>query len=190
MNARTNIDAPTPVPAGANALGDGIVVGSGPMTVDAYIDFLCPFSRRFEAGNGTALKQMVDEQLITLIYHPLAFLDRLSTTAYSTRSSSASGCASDGGRFADYKDALFANQPREGGPGLSDEELIALGMSVGLHPDFARCVPGHAYLDWTAYVTARAIQRGVNGTPTTLFEGRQVQPDAREIASAVDTAIS
>jgi protein-disulfide isomerase len=133
---------------------------------------------------------MVDEQLINLIYHPLAFLDRLSTTAYSTRASSASGCASDGGRFAEYKDALFANQPPEGGPGLSDQELTALGTAVGLEADFARCVAADRHLDWTAYLTARAIQSGVNGTPTILFEGRRVQPDAREIATAVDTALS
>ena len=73
---------------------------------------------------------MVAEQLITLVYHPLGFLDRLSTTAYSSRASAASGCASDGGRFVAFKDALFADQP-EGGPGLSDEQLVAVGADVG-----------------------------------------------------------
>jgi protein-disulfide isomerase len=84
--------------------------------------------------------------VISLVYHPLGFLDRLSITRYSSRASAASGCASDGGRFVEYKDARFANQPPEGGPGLSDEQLVELGAAVGLGADFARCVSGGAYL--------------------------------------------
>jgi protein-disulfide isomerase len=187
----TQITAPSRVPAGANSTGDGIVLGSGPATVDAYIDFLCPFCRQFEEQNGAALNDMVAEGAITLVYHPLGFLDRLSTTAYSSRASSASGCAADGGRFAEFKDALFANQPPEGGPGLSDEQLAELGHAVGLpHPDFDRCVTAHPYIEWTAYVTARAADRGVSGTPSVFVEGIAVPASARTIAAAVAATMS
>lgn len=33
---------PRRVPADASQDGDGIALGTGPVTVDAYIDFLCP----------------------------------------------------------------------------------------------------------------------------------------------------
>jgi protein-disulfide isomerase len=180
------VGSPTRTPAGSNESRDGIVLGSGGVTVDAYIDFLCPFCKQFEMANGAALARMVDDGLISLVYHPLGFLDRLSTTRYSSRASSASGCASDEGMFAEYRDALFANQPPEGGPGLSDEQLVVLGQAVGITDEgFVRCVTGHAYIEWTAYVTARALERGVSGTPSVFVEGVAVPANARMIAAAV-----
>ena len=173
------------LPAGVTAEGDGIAIGETGVRVDAYIDFLCPFCRQFEAASGDALKQMVAEQLITLVYHPLGFLDRLSTTAYSSRASAASGCASDGGRFVVFKDALFAVQPEEGGPGLSDEQLVAVGADVRLDVDrFGACVTARRYLPWTAFVTERAIERGVSGTPSVFVAGTPVPASARTIAAA------
>jgi protein-disulfide isomerase len=185
MTISSELRAPARVPAGTTAEGDGIALGAGPVTVDAYIDFLCPFCRQFEERNGAALARMLAGGAITLVYHPLGYLDRLSTTAYSSRAAAASGCASDGGRFAEYKDALFANQPPEGGPGLSDEELVALGQSVGLDEGFGSCVTQGAYLDWAQYVTGRALARGVQGTPTVLVGGIPVPANAALIAAAV-----
>jgi protein-disulfide isomerase len=185
----TAIAAPGRVPAGATETGDGVVVGSGQVAVDAYIDFLCPYCRMFEEQSGGALDAMVADRAISLIYHPVGFLDRLSTTRYSTRASASSGCAADGGRFAPYAEALFANQPREGGPGLSDDELIAIGATVGLPaPEFAGCVRSRAYVPWSEYVTERAIRRGVHGTPTVFVGGRPVPAHATAIAAAVAAA--
>jgi protein-disulfide isomerase len=113
------------IPTGSNVDGDGIVVGTGQVTVDAYIDFLCPFCRQFHQLAGPTLTQLVPAEAISLVYHPMNFLDRLSTTRYSTHAAVASGCASDAGRFAEYAHMLFINQPQEGGPGLSDDQLVA-----------------------------------------------------------------
>jgi protein-disulfide isomerase len=174
------------LPTGVTAEGDGIAIGETGVRVDAYIDFLCPFCRQFEAASGDALKQMVAEQLIALVYHPLGFLDRLSTTAYSSRASAASGCASDGGRFVAFKDALFAVQPEEGGPGLSDEQLVTVGADVGLDVDsFGACVMAGRYLPWAAFVTERALEHGVSGTPSVYVAGTPVPANARTIAAAV-----
>jgi hypothetical protein len=64
---------------------------------------------------------------------PPAWLPRsLSTTRHSTRGAAASGSASDGGRFREYLNALYENQPSERSDGLSDEELISLGLQCGL----------------------------------------------------------
>jgi protein-disulfide isomerase len=190
MRAQTAaIAAPSRIPAGTNATGDAIVVGTGPVTVDAYIDFQCPFCRQFEETQGPALELMIEQRLISMAYHPLGFLDRLSTTRYSSRASSASACASDAGAFPEYKDALFADQPPEGGPGLSDEELVELGHVVGItDPAFDEGVRNHVYLEWTEYVTALAVARGVSGTPSTFVEGVPVPASARAIAAAVAAA--
>jgi protein-disulfide isomerase len=180
------VPAPPKVPAGSTPEGDGVVLGDGPVVVDAYIDFQCPYCRAFETSSGDAVRAMVADGLITLVVHPMDFLDQASTNHYSSRAASASGCASDGGRFMDYAQALFANQPPEGGPGLTDEQLVALGIEVGLaEPSFPNCVPAHAYVPWADYVTQRALARGVSATPTTLVQGVPVPANSGAIAAAV-----
>jgi protein-disulfide isomerase len=172
-------------PAGAAGDGTGIALGDGPVRIDAYIDFLCPFCRMFEQRCGPMLETMVADGLITMVYHPMGFLDGLSTTRYSSRAAAASGCASDGGMFRPYAVTLFANQPPEGGPGLSDDEFIKLGRGVGLGDDFAGCVRAHRYRDWVNYVTATALRHGVGATPTTLVNGVPVPANPNTLAAAV-----
>jgi protein-disulfide isomerase len=143
----------------------------------------------FEQASGPALDKLVADGVISLVYHPMGFLDGLSTTRYSSRAAAASACASDGGRFMEYAYALFANQPPEGGPGLTDEELVGIGRVAGLtEPSFASCVQSGAYLGWTAYVTDAAIARGVSATPTVLVEGVPVPANPRTITVAVAAA--
>lgn len=184
MTTPDRVDRPSRIPRGATQNGDGIAVGTGPVTVDAYIDFICPFCRSFEEENGPAIDSLVDRGLITLVYHPLGFLDRLSTTRYSTRAAAASGCASDGDYFRPYLYALYANQPAEGSAGLSEEQLVQLGVQGGLDQDFSRCIFAGAYVEWAEYVTAQALASGVSGTPSVYVDGIAVPPNAQAIASA------
>ena len=180
---------PSRVPAGATPEGDAIVVGSGPVRVDAFIDFLCPYCRQFELSAGPVLSGLVADRLISLAYHPMNFLDQASTTNYSTRAAAASGCAADGGRFLDYAQALFIHQPPEGGPGLSDAELAGLGGAAGLTGTaFGACLSDASYLDWPPYVTARATAAGVSATPTVLVARAVVRPDPQAITAAVTRA--
>ncbi|MFD8274684.1 DsbA family protein [Streptomyces flaveolus] len=190
MSTQTpHISLPSRVPASASPSGDGIVVGAGPVQVDAFIDFLCPFCKQFEGRSGPILDELAANEAISLVYHPMGFLDGLSTTRYSSRASAASGCASDGGHFMEYLYALFANQPPEGGPGLSDDELVELGRTVGLtDSSFAACVRQGVYLDWSSFVTATAIQRGVGGTPTVAVQGVPVPANPQTILAAVRAA--
>ncbi len=180
---------PERVPGGATPEGDGIVVGtlgSGPVRIDVYIDFMCPFCRRFELSSGAALAGLVTERLASVVYHPMNFLDEASTTNYSTRAAASSGCAADQGRFGEYAHALFVHQPPEGGPGLTDAELAGIGRSVGLaDPAFGNCISEGPYLDWPPYVTARATAAGVSQTPTVLVAGLVVRPEAEAITAAV-----
>lgn len=181
--------APSHVPAGATPESDGIFVGDGPVRVDAFIDFQCPYCRLFELSSGPTLAELVADQLVSIVYHPMNFLDEASTTDYSTRAAASSGCAADQGQFLPYAHELFVNQPPEGGPGLSDAELAAIGRAAGLaDAAFGTCLAGAPYLDWPAYVTARAFALGVSGTPTVRVAGTMVRPDARTITAAVAAA--
>ena len=185
----TDLITPSHLPAGATPEGDGVITGEGPVRVDVFIDFMCPFCRRFELSAGPALDDLIAEKLISLVHHPMNFLDGASTTNYSTRAAAASGCAADQGRFLDYAHALFLSQPPEGGPGLTDAELAGIGRDIGL-PDavFTACLTEAPYQDWPPYVTARATALGVEATPTVVVAGTAVQPEARAITAAVRQA--
>ncbi len=185
----THPTAPSRVPDGATPEGDGIIVGNGPVRIDAYIDFLCPYCRQFELSSASALAALIVNGEASIAYHPMNFLDEASTTNYSTRAAAASGCAAGQGRFTEYGHALFEHQPPEGGPGLSDAELAHLGQQAGLTgPAFTGCLSGAPYLDWPSYVTERAVAAGVTGTPTVLVAGEEVQPKPEAITAAVARA--
>lgn len=167
----------------------GIAVGTGPVVVDVYLDFMCPNCKLFEVEAGSTLKKLVADNKVTVVNHPMAILDAASTTKYSTRSSASSACAADGDMFGEYADALFAKQPAEGGAGLSDDELIQIGGSLGLiNPAFAKCVRAGSYESWTRHVTDAASARGVTGTPTVYVAGQRTQASSAAITSAVEAA--
>lgn len=176
-------------PPGATADGSGIIAGSGPVTIDVYEDFICPACGSFEERTGATLDQLVADGKARVVYHPIAILDGYSTTQYSTRSSAASGCAADDGKFREYAKALFANQPPEGGPGLTDDKLIDIGRTVGLGDGFASCVRDGTYRTWTAHVTDVASEDGVNSTPTIQVAGKDVEDRTPAgITAAVEAA--
>jgi protein-disulfide isomerase len=186
----TAIPAGTTNDGGTNA---GLAVaGDGPVTVEVYLDLMCPRCKDFETTVTPTLDQMLAAHKIKLIWHPLNFLDGSSTTRYSTRAASSLGCAADapGNKVKAYGQALYANQPAEGSAGLTDDELIDIAGSAGINtPEFAQCVRGQKYAGWVNQVTALALQRGVQATPTVYVAGKVVQtPTADNVRAAVDAA--
>ena len=182
---------PNQLPAGATPEGDGIAVGDGPVRVDIYIDYLCPYCQRFELNAAGALAALTENHQATLVYHPMNFLDEASTTRYSTRAAAAAGCAADLGRFVQFTHQLYVEQPEEGGPGLSDAEIAGVAQAAGLDPAaFTSCTGQGRYLDWPDFVTARAVDAGVAGTPTVRVDGIEADPDGDSITAAVQQAAS
>jgi protein-disulfide isomerase len=175
-------------PANANAQGNAIVTGSGPVVVEDYIDFICPHCRTFHDDTDAAIKQLVADNKITFVQHPVAYLDRFSSNKYSTRASAASACASDGGKFSEYVDVLFANQPPEGGTGPTDAQLIELGRSIGLDGSFEECVKSKRYVAWAGKVSDDATEAGITGTPTVFVNGKKIAGGSAAILAAVAAA--
>jgi protein-disulfide isomerase len=162
--------APSHIPAHATQAGDGVVVGDGPVRIDAFIDFQCPFCRQFELSSGPAVAALAADGLASVAYHPMNFLDQASTTYYSTRAGASSGCAADQDRFLPYM------------------QLADIGRSVGLAEPFTMCVAEAVYVEWPPYVTARAMALGVEATPTVWVDGEPVRPEAPTITAAVTAA--
>ena len=171
-NTATKLTTPTV----AVDAGTAFAVGSGAVTVDLYEDFMCPICHEFETQTGATIKQLVADKKITVRYHPVAILDRASNgTQYSTRAAGAAAAAAEGGKFVEYHDVLYANQPEENSDGLTDAKLIELGKSVGLGDTFARAVTAKTYDSWAGKVTETFSARGYTGTPTIVVNGKQVQ---------------
>jgi protein-disulfide isomerase len=192
---RTSTSADAPAPAGTAAGGTAFPVGAddAPVTVDVYEDFLCPVCRSFEDAAGETLAGLVDDGTVRVRYRPIAFLDRASTDEYSTRALNAAAvvfAAAGPDGFRTFHEALFAEQPAEGGPGLGDDRLVELAAEAGASGDaVAGDITGLRYGDWTRTVTDAASQAGITGTPTVLVDGERLADlTAEGLADAVQRA--
>jgi protein-disulfide isomerase len=60
---------PEPVASGPPAGADesGVKVGTGPVTVDVYLDFMCPVCRDFESRAGATLDGLVANGKATIV---------------------------------------------------------------------------------------------------------------------------
>jgi protein-disulfide isomerase len=173
------------LPAGATAAGVTVGDPDAPATIDLYLDFQCPACAQYEAQAGATIDELVASGQAKVVYHPVAYLNRFSSTQYSSRSSAAAGCAADAGVLPPFIQLLYANQPPEGGDGLPDEQLVALGTQAGAGAEFATCVQEGRYADWTRSVTDAASQAGVTATPTVLVNGQEVDRTADALRAAV-----
>jgi len=144
-----------------------------PVKVIAYIDFICPVCLRFENTYNEALTSLRNEGKISMEYRPLGFLDRQSSTNYSSRAANAAACVADKApeKYAEYVDVLFANQPAEGGAGLSDDKLKSLASDMGA--DINSCVDDKTFRPYVKYSTELAANTGITGTPTVFIDGKQ-----------------
>jgi len=81
------------VPPGATDSGMPVGNPGAPVTLDVYEDFQCPVCQQFEKTTGPTIDELVRAGTVRVVYHPVAFLNRFSSTEYSSRASAAAGCA-------------------------------------------------------------------------------------------------
>ncbi|QXG75260.1 DsbA family protein [Modestobacter sp. L9-4] len=175
---RTSTPAAAASPPGTTD-GYAFAVGSAdaPVTVDVYEDFQCPICAQLEATSGATFASLVDAGTVQLRYHGMAFLDRASTTEYSTRALNAAAVVAESGAdaYRSFHDLLFANQPAEGSAGLTDDQLVDYAARAGASgPDVEAGIRGLRYGDWVEAATDQASTDGVNGTPTVFVDGTQL----------------
>lgn len=167
------------------AVTQGTVVIAGqpaaPVTVAIYEDFLCPTCERFENRYGDEITTALNEGRVKVEYHATAILDaRSDPPGYSTLAANASLCAASAGIWPAFHDRLFAEQPAEGGPGLTAAQLAAIGTELGAGPGFAPCVEANGNAAAIAAATEAAAADpalqtdGQFGTPTIAVDGQKV----------------
>ncbi len=127
---RTQAPAAGAVPA-PQATGPG-----GKVLIQSYEDFGCPICRQFEQQYGEQIRQLVTSGAAVIQYHPVAILDRSFTDrTYSTRAANAAAAVANYSpdAFSKFHQLMYRSdvQPEEGGPGLTDDRLIALVKQAG-----------------------------------------------------------
>lgn len=147
--------------------------------LELWFDPLCPWCAKFDAENGSAIADLVERGEVSLVLHPLTFLDRESKgSKYSTR---ASTVLIETARVA--PDAvlavlaeLYERQPEEATTGLDDAELTAI---AGRHDvDVREALRQRDHDELLAEVTTDAFagSHAITGTPSARLNGDTLDP--------------
>jgi protein-disulfide isomerase len=154
----------------------GVVIGpdSAAHHVVIYEDFLCPFCGQLEKGTHVQLAALADAGKVQVEYRPFDLLSRLGD--YSARSAGAFSIVLDtsGPTVAKkFHDLLYAHQPSEEGPYLSDADLVKYAVEAGAKESAVKGpIESGAGLAWAAAATKEALAAGLTGTPTVLVDGK------------------
>ncbi|MFF5854118.1 DsbA family protein [Streptomyces sp. NPDC012751] len=174
---------PAVAPSGAQGK-DGLAIPVGKdgakSTLTVWEDFRCPACQAFEAAYRPTLHELADSGKLRVDYHLVRLIDGNLGGTGSLRAANAAACAQDAGKFRDYHDVLYANQPRETDDAFADNaRLIELAGKVpGLDtPAFRTCVKDGTHDAWVDKAHQAFRTGGFNGTPTVLFGGKNIYQD-------------
>ena len=175
----------------ALAMGDN----GAPVTVTVYEDMMCPYCGLFEQVSSDKLKEYAESGDVEVRYHVVSFLDRASEDRYSTRAANALAVVHDtaGPEVAvEFHDALFANQPEEGGAGLSDEQMIDMAVEAGADEKaITGPIADLKFEPWVEDSTEAWSKRGHTGTPTVTVNDEKIDfSSAEDLLANTEKAIA
>lgn len=140
--------------------------GAKPVALRVYSDFQCPYCHQFETQTlPPLLAQLPADVSIEFHQFPLESIHPLARP-----SAEASECASQQGKFWEYKDALFSD--RTWLTGNPNTVFIALADKLKLNTDkFKTCLAERGGKEAVDAGLADAAKLGINGTPTVFVNG-------------------
>ncbi|UGY90828.1 DsbA family protein [Streptomyces gobiensis] len=162
-----------------------IILGEkqAPVTLTIYEDFRCPACGQFEQGFKETIDELRDDGKIKSEYHLVSIIDGNMGGNGSKYAANAAACARDEGKFREYHDVLFANQPPETKDRFADKKyLIRLADKVeGLNTaGFRECVNDGTHDDWVKRSNEAFTRSEYNSTPTVLLDGDSIYGDQRD----------
>ncbi len=171
------------VPTGAAGLGAGypaftdVKAVAGAPTLDVFEDFQCPACKAFEDQLGPTVESLAKEGKVKVVYHVKNFLDDNLRNDSSTKAGNAAFCAADAGKFQEFHDQAYANQPSEGA-GFTDAQLKGFASAAGITGSalttWQQCYDAGKYVDYVNSVEKKSFEDGVRGTPTLRLDGKDL----------------
>ncbi|MEU1461417.1 thioredoxin domain-containing protein [Streptomyces sp. NPDC005727] len=180
---KSTASGPVVVPSGARGQ-DSLAIPVGKdgarSTLTVWEDFRCPACMSFEARYRPTLHELTDAGKLRVDYHLVRLIDGNLRGTGSLRAANAAACAQDAGKFRDYHDVLYSNQPQETDDAFGNNgKLIQLAGKVsGLDtPAFRKCVNNGTHDGWVNK-SHQAFEAGRYGsTPTVLLDGKNIYQD-------------
>jgi protein-disulfide isomerase len=176
-------------------VAEGVKLGrpGARVSIELYVDPLCANCRTFIETAGPQLQAWVNSSTASVQYHVVSYLNSQSPTQYSSRAAAAMYCAADAGRFREYQDIVFGDQPTPGAD-ITDDELIADGPRAGItgaqQDAFSQCVKSKKYAGLVSQISDQASQGGILATPTLLVDGKPIQDvSLAGVTAAVNAAL-
>ncbi|MEU9474987.1 thioredoxin domain-containing protein [Streptomyces sp. NPDC048191] len=174
---------PVVAPSGAQGKDSlAIPVGkdNAKATLTVWEDVRCPACQAFEVAYRPTLHELVDSGKLRIEYHLIRLIDGNLGGTGSLRGANAAACAQDAGKFRDYHDVLYANQPKESDDAYADNaKLIELAGKVGGldTPAFQKCVKDGTHDSWVDKAHKAFQTSGFDSTPTVLLNGKDIYKD-------------
>ncbi len=187
------------LPPGVAALGDGypafqdVTLASGAPTLDLYEDFQCPACKAFEDALGSTVEDLAAAGKVKVVYHVKNFLDDNLRNTSSTQAGNAAFCAADAGKFQEFHDQVYANQPATEGDGFTDQQLAGFAQAAGITGSdldtWQQCYDAGKYVDYVNSVEESSAKEGVTGTPTVRLDGQDLDLSTVGTPDALTKAI-
>ena len=139
------------------------------VTIVEFADFRCPFCEQYFTNTlPQILKDYVDSGKVKYAFRNYAFLGPASVTA-----ANAAECANEQGKFWDYHNYLYKNQPAETDTSMYNTDTLTQGaVSLGMNGDqFRSCLDGKKYDSKVSGDLSDGQKAGVNGTPSFFVNG-------------------
>ncbi len=178
-------DSAGPVVAPSGATGkDALAIQTGKpeakSTLTVWEDFRCPACKSFEDNYRDTVHELEAKGLLKVDYHLVTLIDGNMGGSGSLKGANAAACAQDAGKFAEYHDVLFQNQPQEvdDAYGKNAKLLELAGKVEGLDtPEFRKCVEDGTHNSWVAKSHEAFAAGNFRGTPTVLLDGKDIFSD-------------
>jgi len=170
---RNKVDAPV---TSEHALLFG--EADAPHRLVIYEDFLCPICQGFEQAGNEAFTEQVEAGNLAVEYRPFVLLDRFGPYSADSLNAFFVVQAEAGDDVAKtFHDLLFADQPAEDSdswPGA--DHFVKLAVEAGaVEAEVRPGIEGKTLSDKVKAATQEAEDANVNGTPTVLLDGEQME---------------
>ena len=142
------------------------------VTVIAFEDFRCPFCKKFnDEVMGQLQKDYIDTGKIKFYYRNYQFLGPASVTA-----GNAGECANDQGKFWEFHDYMYKNQPSESDTSMyTSDSLSQIAGQLGMDASqFKQCMDSKKFDKNVSQDLADGQKAGTNATPTFYINGQQL----------------